>query len=127
MKTQHELAQLGLDTLTLAQFTGTIAYYRISRRHLLTDGTKYLAEAAECFWLFDVYASHLSGVDSNKDWFTCLKLTRTNRSASVSIEDGNGRVLAKQKIEYTDFPLSAITLYGCWTGEYWVLMLTSEY
>ena len=44
MKTQDELEQLGLDNLTLAKFTGTSAYYRISRRHLLTDGTKYLAE-----------------------------------------------------------------------------------
>ena len=39
MKTQEELQQLGLDKLTLAQFTGTGAYYRISRKHVLTDGT----------------------------------------------------------------------------------------
>ena len=32
----------------LTQFIGTEKYYRISRRHLLTDGTKYLAEEAEC-------------------------------------------------------------------------------
>ena len=49
MKTQDELELLGLDTLTLAQFTGTSAYYRISRRHLLTDGTKYLVERASAF------------------------------------------------------------------------------
>ena len=49
MKTQDELEQLGLDNLTLAKFTGTSAYYRISRRHLLTDGTKYLAEKGACF------------------------------------------------------------------------------
>jgi hypothetical protein len=112
---------------TLKQFTGCDQLAKLTRTVVLTEGSRYLAEAAECFWLFDVYASHLSGVDSNKDWFTCLNLTKINQSASVSIEDGNGRVLAKQKIEYTDFPLSAITLYGCWTGEFWVLMLTSEY
>jgi hypothetical protein len=27
--------------MPLTQFTGTERYYRISRRHLLTDGTKY--------------------------------------------------------------------------------------
>ena len=112
---------------TLKQFTGCDQLARLTRTVVLTEGSRYLAEAAECYWLFDVYASHLGGVDSNKDWFTCLKLTKMNQSASVSIEDGNGRVLAKQKIEYTDFPLSAITLYGCCTGEFWVLMLTSEY
>ena len=49
MKTQDELEQLGLDSLTLSQFSGTSAYYRISRRHLLTDGIKHLAEKGECF------------------------------------------------------------------------------
>ncbi|CAN1484479.1 hypothetical protein MCEMAEM4_00007 [Burkholderiaceae bacterium] len=34
---------------------------------------------------------------------------------------------ARQKIEYTDFPLSEIKLYCQFDGEYWVIMLTSEY
>ena len=37
------------DPEQLSQFTGTEKYHRISRRHLLTDGTKYLAEEAQCF------------------------------------------------------------------------------
>lgn len=32
----------------LAQFTGTEHYYRIGPKHLLTDGTQYLAEKAAC-------------------------------------------------------------------------------
>jgi hypothetical protein len=47
------------DPNQLNQFTGMAKYYRISRRHLLTDGTKYLAEQAACFWLMDAIASHL--------------------------------------------------------------------
>ena len=35
--------------------------------------------------------------------------------------------LATQEIDGSDFPLPSITLYGCWDGEYWVLMLPSEY
>ena len=46
------------DANQLSHFTGTERYYRISRRHLLTDGTKYLAEEAECFWLIDAAISH---------------------------------------------------------------------
>jgi hypothetical protein len=42
-------------------------------------------------------------------------------------EDGNGGEHARQAIPYTDFPLSEITLYACWEGEYWVIMLPSEY
>ncbi|MFN5445386.1 MAG: DUF6876 family protein [bacterium] len=32
-----------------------------------------------------------------------------------------------EKISYTDFPLSEITLYACWDQEHWVIMLPSEY
>ena len=35
----------------LADFTGTTRYYRISKQHLLTDGTHYLAEQAGCYWI----------------------------------------------------------------------------
>ena len=45
-----------LDTSQLAQFTGTQGYYRIGRRHLLTDGSKYLADHAQCV---SVQQSHL--------------------------------------------------------------------
>jgi hypothetical protein len=47
------------DPAQLSNFTGTEKYHRISRRHLLTDGTKYLADEAECFWMMDAIASHL--------------------------------------------------------------------
>jgi len=36
------------DLATLTQFTGTERYYRISRKHLLTDGTK-LSNSAQYF------------------------------------------------------------------------------
>jgi len=34
---------------------------------------------------------------------------------------------ARQAIPYTDFALCEITLYACWDGEHWVIMLPSEY
>ena len=126
MKSQHELEQLGLDTLTLAQFTGTSAYYRISRRHLLTDGTKYLAEKGACFWMMDAVASHLSEIGT-EDWFVLIRVQVLEGRAEMIYEDGNGREHARQAIPYTDFPLCKITLYACWDGEHWVIMLPSEY
>jgi hypothetical protein len=36
-------------------------------------------------------------------------------------------LIAKQHIEYTDFPLQTITLYGCWNEDGWVVMLPNEY
>ena len=110
----------------LAQFTGTANYYRIDRKTLLTDGTYYLCEQARAYWLITVFASYLHELKL-EDWFTVLKLDVTGSSAKVTISDGNDNVLATQEIEYTDFPLPSLILYGCWDSEHWVLMLPSEY
>lgn len=59
--------------------------------------------------------------------FICLKFKRRDDEGTVVIDDGNGNVLAEQEIPYTDFPLSEIMLFGCWSGREWVIMLPSEY
>jgi hypothetical protein len=114
------------DSIQLNQFIGTEKYYRISRRHLLTDGTKYLAEQAACFWLMDAIASHLSEIGT-EDWFVLVRMSVVLGSAVMIYEDGNGNEHARQEIPYTDFPMNSITLYACWDGEHWVIMLPSEY
>ena len=111
----------------LAQFTGTEKYYRFYPKVVLTDGTKYLADTAGCYWLMDLYASHLASVDPNVESFTCLKLIKRGTSAEIAIEDGNTQLLAQQRIEYTDFPLENFMFYAIWSGEFWVLMLRGEY
>ena len=112
-------------TANLRQFTGTEHYYRITNRHLLTDGTKYLAEEAECFWLMTAIASHLP--KSQDDQFATVKLTVKDSTALLTLDDGNRHVFARQAIEYTDFPLSELTLYCVFDGEHWLIMLPSEY
>jgi len=111
----------------LAQFTGTEKYHRIYPHVVLTDGTKYLADEAGCYWLMDLYASHLASVDPNIESFTCLKLTKRGLGAEIVVEDGNTHALTKQQIEYTDFPLENFIFYAVWSGEFWVLMLPREY
>jgi hypothetical protein len=111
----------------LSQFTGTEKYYRISPKAVLTDGTHYLAEVAGCYWLMDLYASHLTMIDPDVESFTSLKLIKRGLGADIVIEDGNTQELAKQHIEYTDFSLDTFVFYAVWAGEFWVLMLTSEY
>ena len=114
------------DQALLTQFTGTDRYYRISKRHLLTDGTKYLAEQAQCFWMMDAIASHLAEIGT-ADWFVVIKTKVSDSKALMVYEDGNEHEHARQEIPYTDFPLAEITLYACWDGEHWVIMLPSEY
>ena len=114
------------DLSHLSMFTGTEHYYRLNRLCLLTDGTKYLAEAAGAFWLMDAAASYLIELGT-ADWFVQIKLVVTGSSAVLTLEDGNGHVRARQVIPYTDFPIPKQILYACWDGEHWVLMLPSEY
>jgi hypothetical protein len=111
----------------LRQFTGTEHYYRTNGNLVVTDGVKFLADEAKSYWLLDLYASHLIGVRGEQEGFTVLKMTRVGAGASIVIEDGNGNQLARQLVEYTNFPLASITLYGVWDGSLWIVMLTSEY
>ncbi len=111
----------------LRQFTGTAGYTRLLTKVILTDGAVYLADNAKAWWLMDVYASYLLHIDGDVEAFTCLKLNVFENSAVVVIEDGNDHLIAKQVIEYTDFPLASITLYSCWSDDVWVVMLPSEY
>jgi hypothetical protein len=114
------------DPADLAQFTGTERYYRMNRKCLLTDGTKYLADTAKAYWLMDAAASYLMELGT-ADWFVLVRLSVKKSRAELTLEDGNGGIRARQQIPYTDFPADQQILYACWDGEHWVIMLPSEY
>ena len=120
MKTKFDAGQL-------AQFTGTTQYYRILPTFVVTDGVKYLMDHAECYWLAQLYGLHLVDISFNDEPFTVLKLKRVGEGARIVIEDGNGKALSYQGLDYTDFPMDEITLFASWSGEFWVAMLPSEY
>ena len=109
----------------LGQFTGTEKLYRLTTRHLLTDGTMYLAEHAKCYWLMIAVASHLTG--KINDYFAVAKLSVVGNGAVLTLDDGNGNVFAKQTIELTDFPLPKMKLYCSFDGDHWTIMLPREY
>ena len=113
----------------LAHFYGTQQYHRWSGlfKTVLTDGAKYLAEQAQCYWLMDVIASHLPK-PVNIYPFVVAKLKKNKHdSFSFSLEDGNYNVISSQEIEYSDFPLDEYELFVQYSGDAWVIMLTSEY
>ena len=115
-----------LDAKTLTQFTGTAQHWRVARQFVITDGVKYLAETAACFWLIDAAISHLLELDT-RDWFVLVRTEVSGSSAVMIYEDGNGSERARQEIAYTDLPLSTVRLYAVWDSERWVIMLPSEY
>lgn len=114
------------DLATLTEFTGTQHYYKISDRFVLTDGTKFLADQAHCYWLMDAVVSHLLEIGTG-DCFVVIKTAVENAAAVMVYEDGNGNEHARQAIPYTDLPLAEVILYACWDGSQWVIMLPSEY
>ncbi len=115
-----------LDPTTLAQFTGTAQYWRVARQFAITDGVKYLAETATCFWLIDAAISHLLEIGT-ADWFVLVRTEVSGSQATMIYEDGNGLERARQAIPYTDLQLPSVNLYAVWDSQRWVIMLPSEY
>jgi len=99
----------------LIQFTGSENWYRhgVNRNVTFTDGAKYLAEQAGAYWLLDEIAI-IQPYDTRlaAEEFQVWKLTvRSDRTATLTCDDGNGNVVFTKQIEYTDFPLDEITLW----------------
>jgi hypothetical protein len=114
------------NAATVAQFTSTAQYWRVARQFVITDGVKYLAESAACFWVIDAAISHLLEIGTC-DWFVLVRTEVSGSSAVMIYEDGNGAEHARQEIAYTDLALSSVRFYAVWDSERWVIMLPSEY
>ena len=113
----------------LSGFYGTEGFHKlcILSDLLATDGVAYLCEKASCYWLFDAIASYQKACRKDamlKDMqFWTLKVNLKKQSAVLICERDKGDVAFRQKIEYTDFPLSEIKFYV----QNKVVMLPSEY
>ena len=99
----------------LQQFTGTEHYYEHrtigSLKLFLTDGCKYLAEKAGCYWLYDVLASYQHKL-CNETFQTWTLKKFISLGWTITATDGNGKVLVTQDIPYSDFPIEdGITLF----------------
>ena len=100
---------------TLQNFSGSEQFHRWSplyRKHLLTEGTNWLADEVGAFWLMDLIASHQHEIKDQD--FQVWKMTKDKQGdgALVVADDGNGNEIATQKLEFTDFPLEEITLWA---------------
>lgn len=116
----------------LCNFYGTEHYYRTNPGLLVTDGVKFLADTAHCYWLLDMVWSYLPVLRKSGDTFFVVVLTKEgvrDPGAVFSIQDDipPNQTYAQQAIEFTDFPLDEIVLYLSATEEEFVLMLRSEY
>ena len=109
----------------LAQFTGTQTYYKhpLFPKFRYTDGVRYLAINAECYWLLEFIFGHQSNANIRKTPFQVWKLVKDGDKAAITIEDGNDNVVKTFQLDYTSFPLESYTLWMI-DG---VLLLKNEY
>ncbi|RUT04012.1 hypothetical protein DSM106972_049260 [Dulcicalothrix desertica PCC 7102] len=91
-----------------------------------TSGIKYLAEAAECFWLLDAIASHQNPYllsNPQLQEFQIWRLVVQDKSGILICELDTNQEVMRQEIPYTNFPLPHIKLYLVQK----VLLLPNEY
>jgi hypothetical protein len=110
----------------LSHFTGTENYYRVMPRLVITDGVQYLASQTNSYWLVSLIYSHLVS-NAIYSEFVVARLTVSGKIADLVLNDGNDQVIARQAVEYTDFPLDEIRIYCSYQEKTWILLLPSEY
>jgi hypothetical protein len=111
----------------LANFTGTENWYRhpLAKSILYTDGIQFLAQKAHAYWLLDeiAYSQKLTRISHQEFQCWTLNVNKTDNTAVLKCDNGNGDIVFIKHIDYTDFPLEEIRIYctNC------VVLLPSEY
>lgn len=115
-----------LSKFDLKQFTGTETWFRhaLVRDILYTEGAQYVAEYGGAYWLLDeiVFSQAEPAVKAEPFQVWCLRVA-DNKSATLTCDDGNGRVVFAKQIEFTDFPMPEFRFY--FTDN--TILLPSEY
>ena len=115
----------------LQHFHGTEMFYQIPLlRTRFTDGLKYLANIADCFWLITDTSVIAKSLMSRSEFITIdfkrlpeEKQDYSGYEAEIIYGDGNGNIFETHRYNFTDFPLDELRLYFVDN----TLMLTSEY
>ena len=120
-------AKYSLNKHDLRQFTGSEFWYQhpFAKSITYTDGVKHVAEQGGAYWLVhDIVIAQktVPAVAAESFQFWKLKVN-PDHSAILTCEDGNGNVVYRNDLNFTDFPLDEVTLY--FTNN--VLLLPSEY
>ncbi|NCT76504.1 MAG: hypothetical protein GXC78_18355 [Chitinophagaceae bacterium] len=79
---------------------------------MYTDGVKELLQQCKDYWLVDLIISHQLNRTVHATSFQVWKLKRCNGdSFLITATDGNNNEIARQSIEYSDFPYDEGTLW----------------
>ena len=132
-KTDHQLKT------ELAHFCGDLIRYRhpLNRQIIYTPGVRHLAEKGKAYWLIDAIASWIgsepfqeaAAEDGRINAIHFWKFERYSDKPSIlyAKADSPEEAFITQEIEFTDFPLSEISIWAAFDGDHWVLYLPSEH
>lgn len=136
----EQIQERSIDAVlpNLGQYYGTQGYMRhkilptMNKGLILTDGARYVAEAAGAWWLMDHLMLRASEWLLQSDGFCTVKVSTTREEgAHVEVTDGEYEVLDEETFDLTDFPLGLLQFYllemETDKGIEPVLMLTTEY
>jgi len=114
----------------LKLFHGTSRYYKHlfpgKSPILLTDGTRYVRDEFNAYWLFDAILSYQDEPVLKKVNFQIWELQRLKKDLSWLLtcrEDTNKKALISQAIEFSDFPVDYIRIWVIGS----IALLPSEY
>ena len=115
----------------LRHFHGTEMFFQIPiLRTRFTNGIKYLAEVANCYWLITDTSVIAKSLMEKSQFITIdfKRLTDIEREkfgceAIITYGDGNDLIFEKHRYNVTDFPLDELRLYFVNN----TLMLPTEY
>ncbi|SHG48006.1 hypothetical protein SAMN05444483_11352 [Salegentibacter echinorum] len=95
-----------------------------------TNGLKYLAEAAQCFWLITDASVIAKSLIKRSEFITVdfkrlseMEQNAKGYEAEIIYSDGNDNILGQHRYRVTDFPLDKLRLFFVNN----TLMLPSEY
>lgn len=100
--TEDHSARLRAD---LVAFIGTENWHRhtLNRHMLVTDGVKYFAETAGCYWFLDIVATEIFRIQATHP-FLVIDLDVASDNADIRVSDGNDAMLFTRHIHFTDAP-----------------------
>ena len=118
MKTKAELkvevdAKVAEITSALGQFNGSMVFYRcgVVPQMMFSEGAHFVAESCGAYWLIDGIAILQLTPKVRAEEFQIWKLAVTGHKAVLTLDDGNGNIIVRKSVSFTDFPLPEVTLW----------------
>jgi hypothetical protein len=108
----------------LSQFYGSdqAFFHPLFRGINYTQGVSFLMHNGAAWLVEDILSHALHNPKVRREEFVVAKLKVKDRKAMLTFEDGNDNVVARQKYDFTNFPLPEISFYV----ENGMLMLPTE-